>query len=262
MAKKKADSKEETKKEEDVEIEVEKETSDESSSTDESVKPSKEETEEISEEEKKAEEEPKFEKRFTQFKGESAGEYLKNLEEGYHNSTTEGVRLNQEVKDLRGKVDTIAAAVANDPSLAEKLDIDSTTQASPIADPALSFARQERDQKFEQQYNDFVASHQEMETDPTLREKVITRLGSYAQGVITNENRYPDMKEGLNAAWATLDRDNSEEETLMAAKDTASKSRTTATAKKAEAKREFNPAQLKLAEKLGLTPEQLAKYNK
>src|SRR5690606_14635687 len=47
-----------------------------------------------------SDEKPKLKKRFTQLKGDTPEEYIKNLEEAYRNSTVEFQKLNQDLKSL------------------------------------------------------------------------------------------------------------------------------------------------------------------
>ena len=203
-----------------------------------------------------------FTKRFTQFKGDSLEDYNKNLEEAYANSSTEATRLAAEVKELNKKVNTITGLVANDPELAEKLGTDYEQVAQQPLNPALAHTQQEWENKMKQEYDEFVGTHKELETDPTLAEKVNTRLAAIAKAIYAEEGRYVGMAEGLNLAWNTLGLSNKEEEVRMAAKDTAAMSKPAGTSKKSGSKSEFTEAQLKVAKQLGLTEEQLRKHVK
>lgn len=193
-----------------------------------------------------------FDKRFTQFKGDELPEYTKNLEEGYAQSTAEAQRLNKILGDYKQKFDKITAMVANDPELAEKLEVGA---ASP--DPALNYARQEMEAKMKQEYDSFQQDHPEIETDPALGDKLTKRLAIISKAVYDDEQRMVGMKEGLEMAWTSLGLGNNQEETTrMAAKNVAAQSKTTS-AKKPTPKSEFTPSQLEFAQRMGLTEKEL-----
>lgn len=209
---------------------------------DESVQ--EEDSEEEAEQEGTVDEEaPGFEKRFTQFKGETPEEYLKNLEDAYGHSSAEATRLVQSQRESQAKLDQVMAQVAKDPELAEKLQIQSqapqaptapTGQApqaptlAPVTDPMLAFAKQNVQQQWEKEYHDFVQEHQELQTDQDLNARVIQTLQVVSSTMQQTQNRLPGMAEGLKMAWQILGRplNDSEETTRMAVKNAAAQSKT------------------------------------
>lgn len=207
---------------------------------------------EASDDDEDSDESETFDKRFTQFKGDDLPEYAKNLEEGYAQSTAEAQRLVKENADYKLKIDRITAAVANDPELAERLNV---SNDSP--DPALNYARQEMVAKQKTEYDGFLQEHPEVETDPALGERLLKRVTTISKAVYDDEGRMLGMGEALGMAWSSLGLGNNQEETTrMAAKNVAAQSRT-ASSKKPTPKSEFTPAQLDFAQKMGLSEKEL-----
>lgn len=235
--------------------EVDQETEDESEveETEEETTEDEETTTEEDEESDDSEEpEPQFDKRFTQFKGDSLPEYTKNLEEAYANSSGEAVKLNKLLTEYKQKLDQITGAVANDPELAEKLNVPKVS-----TDPALDYARQQMEEKMQSEYDAFAKNHPEIESDPELSERLTKRLTILSRSVSSEEGRQLGMMEGLEMAWASLGLgNNSQEATRMAAKSVAAVTKT-ASAKKSVPKSTFTPAQLAMAERMGLTEKDL-----
>lgn len=193
-----------------------------------------EETSEEGDQEEETVEEPEgFQKRFTQFKGDTPEEYLKNLEDAYGHSSAEATRLVQQAKEATAERDRVMAQVANDPALAEKLQQQQTPAQTPpaaptMADPLLDFARSNVQQQWEKEYHEFVSEHQEMQTDQDLNTKVLQALQVVSSNVRQIQNRTPGMKEALGMAWQSLgySLNDSEETTRMAVKNAAAQSKT------------------------------------
>lgn len=204
-----------------------------------------------------------FTKRFTQFKGDSPEEYLKNLEEGYYNSSSEAMRLNNEVKDLKAKVEQVAGLIANNPELAEQLNLPQD-QPAVDKDPAIRYAETKMQEEMKNEYEAFVALHPEIESDPGLQERMTKRLAVLAKTVQEEEGRYLGMGEGLELAWTSLGmaQQDKKEEIRMKAKDVAASTKTAKGGTKKVVKSEFTPAQLEMAEKLGLNEQQLREFVK
>jgi hypothetical protein len=210
------------------------------------------------------EEASEFKKRFTQIKGDTPEEYLPNLEEAYRNSSTEAQRLAKEAKDLQKRVDQIGALVAKNPELAKALEEGTGEGApSPIVDPALQYAREQMQQTFEREYNEFADLHPELNTDDELKEKVIEELQILAD-VYDRRGQRLGMAEGLKKAWISLglDADDSKEKAATQAKQQAAKPNTQGKPKSTTKAPEFTDAQIAMAQKFGLSAEDLAKYSK
>lgn len=106
------------------------------------------------------EEELEFKKAFSQIKGDTALEYLPNLEEAYRKSSSEGKRLSGEKKELQDRIDQINTAVAKNPELA-KLIMDATGEdaVAPVVDPGVLKARQDYEDQISRDFDTFLGEH-------------------------------------------------------------------------------------------------------
>lgn len=209
-------------------------------------------------------EEAKFQKRFTQLKGETPDEYLKNLEEAYANSSTEGQRNAKRATDAETKFQQVAQLVATDPEFAAKLNGATDENApKPILDPALQWAKNQMEEGYKKDYTAFADLHPEIVSDPDLYGKVVSELDIIAAAHEARGSKLT-MAEGLRKAWISLGLDESDkkENVMNEIKDQASASSTQSSTKKPQDKQSFTPEQIAVAAKMGLTPKQLAEYNK
>jgi len=94
--------------------------------------------EDLGDETEEEEAQPSFDRAFTQFQGETVEEYAKNLEEGYRNTSKEGLRLSATNKELEVRVNQLMAAVAKNPELAATLN--ATQDNKPAAPSAAAGA--------------------------------------------------------------------------------------------------------------------------
>lgn len=211
------------------------------------------------------EEELKFQKRFTQIKGDTPEEYAVNLEEAYRNSSTEGQRNAQELKEAKAELDKIGAVIAKNPELAKSLNdaLDGGIVPQVREDPAIEFARSEMKKKLDSEYNAFTDLHPEMVTDEDLRSKVLQELSHFAD-VSAARDETLGMEEGLKKAWISLgyDIEDSKEDKINKAKEQAAKPGTPGKTKKPKTSTGFSDEQIALAKKFNITPEQLAQYSK
>jgi hypothetical protein len=231
-----------------------KEEQDEEESTDEGEKADE------TEEETKAE----FTKRFTQLKGETAEEYLKNLEDAYANSSTEGQRNAQRATEAERKFDQVAHLVATDPDFVEKLTTATGENAPPVVvDPAIAWAKQKMEEDYRKDYNSFAEQHPEIISDTDKYNAVVAELDIIAAAHEARGSKL-SMAEGLRKAWISLGYDESDkkEDVVNKIKDEASATPTQGKAKKSDDKVEFTAEQIAVAAKMGLTAKQLAEYNK
>lgn len=206
------------------------------------------------------EEEPEFEKAFKNIKGDTPTEYAKNLEEAYRKSSTEGKLNYQKAKDNQATLDRIAAVVAKNPEIAKVINEATDDTEIPLTtDPALIHARQEMETKMESDYNKFVQSHPELDTDPELQEKVLEEVRLFSE-VARKKGRIPAMSEALTKAWISLglDKEDSKEKIVTKAKETASKPKTNNGNKKPSGKTPtLSAEQIAAGKKMGLTEKQL-----
>lgn len=191
---------------------------------------------------------PEFKKRFTQIKGETQEEYLKNLEDAYLNSSNEGVRLNREIKDIKN---------------ADKDDKDKKSDTKLPDDPYLADLVRERKGKMEKEFDDFVDSHQELRSDEGLRDELLDSLE-----IVTEFHRKKGkpltVKEGLKKAWAAMGNDPTNEQRAVdeKVKETAGKQRTQSKTKSADKEGDISEGTLSMAKKWGLDKKQIEEARK
>lgn len=204
------------------------------------------------------EDETEFTKAFTQIKGDTLAEYVKNLEDSYRNSSAEGKLKAKEAKETQERIDKIAAVVASNPELAKLINDAAGSDVAPTTDPALLHARNQMEEQMTTDYNKFVESHPELDSDPELQEKVLAELATFGE-IARKNGKILTMAEGLRKAWISLelDKDDSKETVLTKAKDNASKSKTNNSNKKSSKKPTLSPEQIEAGKKFGLTEKQM-----
>ena len=208
-------------------------------------------------------EEDKFQKRFSQFKGDTPEEYLKELEEAYANSSTEGQRNSKEAKEAKEKLDKILTAVANNPELAKALE-EADNAPKPKEDPALVYARQQMEQQYEKDWGDFTRLHPELVGNQELTNELIDEIDAIAYAA-ERRGKILTMAEGLQKAWVSLGKQaaDDKEKIVNKTKEQASKPAPGASKPKQNSgKQEFTPEQIAVAKKMGISAEDLAKYSK
>lgn len=210
------------------------------------------------------EEESKFGKRFTQIKGETPEEYITNLEEAYRNSSTEAQRIMKEAKDKGSKFDAIASIIAKNPEIAKAIN-EATGEKAPTitVDPAVEFARDEMQKRMTEDYNKFTDSHPEFLTDEKIKQDIAEEVDAIGQ-VYESRGRKISLLQAMDMAWKNLgyDKEDAKEDVARKAKETAAKTSPASPPKKPGQKKEYSDDQIKVAKKMGLTVEQLEKYNK
>lgn len=205
-------------------------------------------------------EDPEFKKAFSQIKGDTALEYLPNLEEAYRKSTTEGKRLSGENKDLQGRIDQINAAVAKNPELA-KLIMEATGEDAvpPTVDPGVQLARQEYNDKIAKDLDTFLGEHQTLADDESLMTEFMENVATIGAAERA-KGRIIDPMKAYKKALGMMDYDDSKDKLVDAAKSTASKPKTPAAkkvAKKSDKSNSLTPEQIAYAKKFGLTEKEL-----
>lgn len=205
-------------------------------------------------------EEPEFKKAFSQIKGDTALEYLPNLEDAYRKSSAEGKRLSGENKDLQDRIDQINAAVAKNPDLA-KLIMEATGEDAVPAtvDPGVQLARQEYNDKIAKDLDTFLSEHQTLADDEDQMSEFMDNVATIGAAE-RKKGRIIDPMKAYKKALGMMDYDDSKDKLVDAAKSTASKPKTPA-AKKPKAKSDksnsLTPEQIAYAKKFGLTEKEL-----
>jgi len=209
------------------------------------------------------EEEAEFKRRFNQFEGETLEEYVQKLEDAYANSSTEGQRNSKEAKEAKAQLDKVLSVVANNPEFAKALEEGKETPAQK-EDPALAYARQQMEADYARDWQSFVTLHPEVADDKALQQELIEELDIIGDAA-ERRGRQLSMEEGLRKAWISLGKAEADkkEDVVNKTKQQASKGAPGASKPKStESKKEFTPEQIAVAKKMGVTPEQLAKYSK
>jgi len=208
-------------------------------------------------------EEAEFKRRFNQFEGETLEEYVQKLEDAYANSSTEGQRNSKAAKEAKAQLDQVLTVVANNPELAKALEEGKETPAQK-EDPALSYARQQMEADYARDWESFVKLHPEVADNKDLQQELIEELDIIGDAA-ERRGRQLSMEEGLRKAWISLGKDvaDKKEDVVNKTKQQASKSAPGASKPKdTSGKPEFTKEQLEVAKRMGVSPEQLAKYSK
>lgn len=206
--------------------------------------------------------EEKFQKRFSQFKGDTPEEYLKELEDAYANSSTEGQRNSKEAKEAKEKLDKILSAVANNPELAKVLD-EADNAPAKKEDPALVYARQQMEAQYERDWGDFTSKHPELVGNQELTNELIDELDAISYAA-ERRGKTLTMAEGLAKAWVSLGKQaaDDKEKIVNKTKEQASKPAPGASKPKQNSGKEtFTAEQIAVAKKMGVSAEDLAKYS-
>lgn len=208
----------------------------------------------------------KFEKRYSQFKGKTPEEYAKSLEEGYHNSSAEAVKLNRELTELKQKTANLLAAAEKNPELAKQLGLEeSDTSASTTKSPAETYAEQMMNERMEKEYKEFTTIHPEVDTDKALSDELLAEVAVQSKAYYERHGKIISMADALNRSWKVLGYDdNSKEKLAVKLKDNAAQGTTqgASTKKKSTAKTEVSPKALDYAKKMGLSEKDIQKYYK
>lgn len=229
--------------------------------------------------------------RLSQFKGKegTAEEYIKNLEDGYLNSSQEALKIKDERDGFERQVNAIKAAAGKDPEFGEKLlsllkdnggaggddsqgdggfGDDKATQTS--NNPFLVHAETEWNQKNEKSIKDFVDANPEVLTDPKINAEVKRWARVYTREVYESEKRLITTGEAMEMAYKQMglaDKRQSEQNLVDGMKKNAAPTRPQGAKKKPTSKKggdtkQFSDLTLTMAEKMGMSKERLVKGTK
>ena len=230
--------------------------------------------------------------RLSQFKGEkgTSEEYIKNLEDGYLNSSQEALKIKDERDGYERQVNAIKAAAGKDPEFGEKLlsllkdsggtggddaqgdggfGDDKATQSS--NNPFLVHAETEWNQKNENSIKEFVDANPEVLTDPKINAEVKRWARVYTREVYESEKRLMTTGEAMQMAYKQLgyeDKRNSQQDLVNGMKKNAAPTRPQGAKKKSGGSKpsgntkQFSDLTITLAEKMGMSKERLVKGTK
>ena len=230
--------------------------------------------------------------RLSQFKGDkgTSEEYIKNLEDGYLNSSQEALKIKDERDGYERQVNAIKAAAGKDPEFGEKLlsllkdsggtggdgsqgnggfDDDKATQSS--NNPFLVHAETEWNQKNEVSIKEFIDANPEVLTDPKINAEVKRWARVYTREVYESEKRLMTTGEAMQMAYKQLgyeDKRNSQQDLVSGMKKNAAPTRPQGAKKKSGGSKpsgntkQFSDLTITLAEKMGMSKERLVKGTK
>lgn len=218
--------------------------------------------------------------RYNQFAGDGRPEtYLANLEKAYENSSSEGIRLNQENSRFRRQLEAVQQAAGSDPELANKLhaaltgqkvdpatsaDTNSQATTSPLANPFLVQQEREWQKKSEQEVDEIIKANPEVVSDENLNKRIRGHMEAISAQVWKDEQRLMTAGEAMEAAFRVL----GIEDKRKVGKEVSDTKRAVAASKPAAPRKspstgaDFTDLQLQFAAKAGLSKEKLEKFAK
>lgn len=232
--------------------------------------------------------------RFTQFKGDGNPDtYLKNLEDGYLNSSQEAIRIKDEKDGFERQVNAIKEAAARDPEFGDKLlsllkqggqqppvgsdskssqDKGGDSGVSQASDnPFLKDAETKWNAENDKSAKEFTDANPEILTDPKLNSEVKRLMRVFANDVFESEGRLMLAGEAMEKAYRYLGRDVDKKQTqdlVDGMKKNAAPTRPQASSKKASTgnggkdTKQFSGLTLDIASKMGISKDRLAKGSK
>lgn len=229
---------------------------------------------ESEEDESKPSDKKDSEYRFSQFAGDGKPEtYISNLEKAYKESSAQGVRLNQELKQAQSRVDSIMRAVGGDPDLAEKLhkilsgDTSAATsaQSSQTKDPFLVNAETQWRTQSEKEAQEFIDANPEVVSNPDLNSEVKHWMEIISHDEYNRNGRLMTAGEAMAKAYKYLGHEDKREQrkSMNDAKKAAASTRPQGSRKPApKTGGEFTDSQLAFAEQMGFSKDKLEKFAK
>lgn len=231
--------------------------------------------------------------RFSQFKGDGSQEsYVKNLENGYLESSQEGIKQRDRADGLERQVNAIKEAANKDPEFGKKLlgylqqgngqqggdggsgddgaGGNDVTQSS--KNPFLVDAETTWNAKSEESAKEFADANPEVMTDPKINKEVKRWMRVFSNEVYESEGRLMMAGEAMAKAYAYLGYENKlksdkTQNLVDGMKQNAAPTRPQAPKKKPTSNgggnsKQFSDLTLNLADKMGISKERLEKGSK
>lgn len=230
-----------------------------------------------------------FEGRFTQFKGDGTSDsYVKNLEDGYQNSSQEAIRLKDEKDSYERQVNAIKQAAAQDKEFGARLlgllngsgGSDATRTPGGSSDlanksetdsdnPFLKDAQTTWNKESEKEAEEFAKANPEVMSDPKINADVKRWMRVFSNETYETEGRLMKAGEAMAKAYAYLgleDKTKSQQDLVNGMKQNAAPTRPPAS-KSAKAKgssgtKQFSDLTLGIAQRMGIAKERLEKSKK
>lgn len=167
-------------------------------------------------------EDQQYKGRFTQFAGDGSVEtYIKNLEDGYTNSSQEAIRIKDERDAYEAQVERVKKAAAQDKDLGERLlnilkgdgaggstqGSGGDTKASGSGDsenPFLKDAETRWNEQSEKEAEEFSQANPEVVTDPKINADVRRWMRVFSNEVYEREGRLMMAGEAMRLAYRHL----------------------------------------------------------
>lgn len=231
-----------------------------------------------------------FEGRFNQFKGDGTSEsYIKNLEDGYQNSSQEAIRLKTERDGFENQVNAIKQAAAADKELgARLLDLlngsggngdsnnsgksdDLANKASGDSDnPFLKDAETAWNKQSEAEAAAFAEKNPEVITDPKINAEVKRWMRIFSNEAYESEGRLMKAGEAMKKAYNHLgyeDKSETQGDLVNGMKQNAAPTRPQASKKKPSGSggggsKQFSDLTLSISQRMGISKERLEKGTK
>jgi len=157
----------------------------------------------------------KLEFRFGQFKGDGTQEsYIKNLEEGYKNSSQEAIRIKDEKDSYERQVNAIKEAATRDPEFGEKLlsllkgnggDSETTNSGQDSnGNPFLRDAETRWNQESEKEAKEFTDANPEVLIDPKINADVKKWMRVFSKQIFDDDGRLIKAGEAMEMAYRHL----------------------------------------------------------
>lgn len=218
----------------------------------------------------------KSEYRFSQFAGDGKPEtYIKNLEEGYKNSSAEAIRLNTELKQANSRFENMVKIIKSDPELDKRMEAaysgnkdggngGTAPQSNASSDPFLVNAATEWREQSEKSAQEFIDANPEVVSDPKINAEVKEWMETISAKHYDSTGKLMTAGEAMSRAYRVLGYEDKREQrkSMSDAKKAAAPTRPQGSRKPAKTASDFTESQLDLAAQMGLSKEKLEKFAK
>lgn len=274
------DEKPEVEEDEDTQDDVEEEdgSDDDEDSTD--TKSEEESDDDDDEGEDDSKKEKSIKRTFENLADDDDAKYIENIERAYKNSTSEALRLSNEMGALNRRVDAILTAAEKDPDLAKRLNAvldgkvepsssgsevapaERSGEVSPLDDPFLVDQKTKWEETSRQEVEDILNANPEIASDPMLNTDVKHWMNVFSQEEFRKNKRLMSGGEAMLAAMKHLGIEDrrTKQEVASRAKEIAAPVKKGSSRKPKGKTKEVSDLSLKLAGKMGLSRERIEKF--
>lgn len=253
---------------------------DDSGDSDDSEEGDKPSDDDEEDDDKKPEDKAPVERKFKNLAADDDTQYITNIERAYENSSSEAIRLSNELATTTRRVDAIISAAQKDPDLAKKLNevLDAngvvtpsgTGEAAPTSnevpnaldDPFLVDSKTKWQEQSKQEVEDILAANPELLSDPSLNANVKHWMEVFSQEEYRTKKRLMSGGEAMVAAMKHLGIEDRRQKQDVAnkAKDLAAPTRPTKARQPKASKTALPDAAYDFAAKMGVSRESVEKF--